>query len=111
MRLLKELVALLCNIPILGLSFFLIPYRFARDALCCAVCVHATMKESESASPSPISQPPPALAPEVAAVAAVAAGGTSSDTRSGKHTKLWFYFLGSTIAMTRSVLKRSLFVN
>ena len=69
------------EIPLQGLSFFLIPCHFARDEIhCVALCVRATMKESESASQSPIFQPAPA-------VAAAAAGVTSSHNRSGKHTK------------------------
>ena len=85
------------EIPLRGLSFFLIPCHFARDEIhCVALCVRAPMKKSESASPSPIFQPAPA-------VAAAAGGVTSRHNRSGKHTKCgspFWALLCSTIAMT-----------
>ena len=44
-----------CNLG--GLSFFLLPYRFALEEMpCVALCVGATVKQSESAWPSPIFQ-------------------------------------------------------
>ena len=72
-------------------------------------CVHAYMKESALASPSPISQAPPALAPAVAAAAA-AAGGTQQryQWQTRKNVVL---LLVSTIAMTHwntRCLQRSL---
>ena len=62
MRLKKKLVGLLCNIPLLGLSFFLIPYRFARDEIITVLRYVRTCNHEGSSSSRP------------AAAAAAAAG-------------------------------------
>ena len=81
-------------------AFFLIPYHFA---------IRAHMKEA-SAQSSAISQPhhhhwPQQWRQQHHQQRAPAAAGTNSNTRSGKHRKMWFAFLSPTIAMTRSVSK------
>ena len=92
-----------------GLSCFLRPYRFALEMPCVALRVGATMKESESAWPSPIFQLTKSTRPQQWQQQEAPA----SHTRSGKHTNMWFPFLGLTIVMThRNIrcLQRSLFV-
>ena len=93
-----------------GLSWFLLPYRFALDEMpCVELCVGATMKASELTWPSPIFQLTSSTRPQQWQQQEAPA----SHTRSGKHTNMWFPLLGFTIVMNhRNIrcLQRSLFV-
>ena len=76
---------------------------------CVALCVGATMKESESAWQSPIFQLTNSTRPQQWQQQEAPA----SHTRSGKHTNIWFPLLGLTIVMTHRNIRcrqRSLFV-